>query len=170
VRHGEFDHREAELPRSRHHLRVHEEPATLRQQLCEHLATEHLQRTIHVANAGAQQRASHPVVAPREEAPLCGVFAIEPVTRDDGVVIRERDERAQFCQVELAIGIGERNERESRRLEARAQRRAVTLVEAVANESCVWSAVADSLVHPSGVVEAAVVDHEDLELGESPGE
>jgi len=170
VRHRYLDHREAELSGSRHHLRVHEEPAALRQQLRQRLASEHLQRTIDVANAGAEQRAGHAVVAPGEEAALQRIFAVEPVSRDDGVFIRECRERAEFGQFKLTVGVREGDQREPCGFEARSQSGPVALVEAVANQSRVRGGVAKLLVDACGVVEAAVVDDENLELVESPAE
>ena len=121
MRHGHLDEGEPELSRATHHLGIDEETARLRQQLSQHFATEDLERAIDVVKSRAEQCTRKPVVAPREESPAPGVFSVGPIARDDRVLGRERGELAEIEQVELAIGIGKRDQVEPRGFEAGAR-------------------------------------------------
>ena len=131
VRHRHLGHRVARVAAPGSASRCSRRTRGLRQQVRQHFAPEHLQAQSHVAHAGAEQRPGEPVVAPREEPPPPRVLAVGPVAGDDRVLVRQRGESAEVGQVELAVGVGERDQLEPRRLEAGAQRRPVAAVRAV---------------------------------------
>ena len=132
--HADFDHGQTLLPGSRDHFGVHEEVIALWQQRRKLVAMKNLQGTIDIAERAAEQYPDHTVVTPGEESSPDSLPPVDSVTADDIVLPCQRQHRPQLGQVELAIGIGETDQVEDRRLEASLTNRNTRVWESTAGD------------------------------------
>ena len=155
---------EARRPRADQDLGVDEGADRLDRDRLEHRAVEDLEGAVDVAHRqieepaheGAPDRGDHPPqprVAPRRA-----------IARDDLVVAGVLEQPADLGEVELEIGVAEEDELAPRRLEARAQRRAVAEILRVMDRAHPLVAPTPAVEQLAARVGGAVVDDHDLEV------
>jgi hypothetical protein len=163
VRYRVFSYREAKLPGSGHHLGVHEETTRFRQELSQHFPLEHFQSAINISNLSPEQDLGKSVVTPREEPTTPGIFSIDPVARDDGVLVCEVCQTGEFTEIELAIGIGEGHKSELCSLKAGPEGSPITSVDPVPNELRMRCNRKHLLDNVRRVVAASIIYHQYFE-------
>jgi hypothetical protein len=92
----DLGHRVTELPPSRQHFRVDEEPFRLGEQLLECFLSENLQRAIAILDLSPEQSTSQKVIAPRKEAPLPGILTVDSVADRQLIFLGQRKEIGQI--------------------------------------------------------------------------
>src|SRR5258708_8683137 len=139
--------------------------ATALELMCtEELGAEQLERAIHIADRDAQEQAHQLLPAPGVETAHPCVLAIYAIAPHRVVLAHQRQEACELADVELPIGVHEKDQIVASGLEPRDERRAVPAVDVMCNRADAAVARRERIEGFARPVGAAIVDNHYLEL------
>jgi len=124
-----------------------------------------LEGTIDVAEFEAEEQADELCPAEAVEPAKERVAAVEAIATDYVVFVHQGQERRHFCDVELAVSIGVKDEVFCGGVKARAQRGAISEIFLVVDDFYGVVGGGDLVGDLAGFVGAAIVNDDDLEVG-----
>src|SRR6266446_426266 len=123
-----------------------------------------LKSTIHITHTQAKNRTHQQLPAPRIEFTHPGVLAINPIPQYSIVFTDEGEKALKITNIKLSIGVHEKCQVFSHRLETTHQRSAIALVDSMVDQLYTWIVSSNSLHKSSCSIFAAIIDDNHLEI------